>query len=315
MKLSCSLLPFFIALFLTTTTTTLVSAHGYLYTLTIDGKAYTGLFPKPNVSTGPPTPNSVIRQLGDVGPIRDAQSPDLNCGIGASKSAELVAEANPGSTLQLMWHNGEDKNWDHLVGPLLTYMASCGSESCTQFDPIAAKAKWFKIQQVGRKTDGNREWVQSEFLNGTPAVVRLPPTLAPGNYLLRHEIISLHNSSVLYGVNFYESCAQLRVGGSQTGKPKDNEYATFPGSYSNTDPGILDANTYDVNEQYPFPGPSLAAFVSDPAQPVSSASKGRNGNGNGNGNGNSNGGGISAGYPSKKISGSLLWVVCVYFLM
>ena len=43
---------------------------------------------------------------------------------------------------------------------MLTYMASCGSTTCDEFDP--ADAKWFKIQQIGRK-NGNGDWAQADL--------------------------------------------------------------------------------------------------------------------------------------------------------
>jgi hypothetical protein len=42
---------------------------------------------------------------------------------------------------------------------MLTYMASCGSTDCTTFD--STKAKWFKIAQVGRDSDGT--WFQNRI--------------------------------------------------------------------------------------------------------------------------------------------------------
>lgn len=75
-------------------------------------------------------------------------------------------------------------------------------------------------------------------MNGAAADVVIPKTLAPGNYLIRHEIIALHLATQRGGAEFYPSCAQLRVGGSQTGRPAENELVSFPGAYSDNDPGI-----------------------------------------------------------------------------
>lgn len=41
----------------------------------------------------------------------------------------------------------------------MTYMASCGSTSCDQFDPTGAK--WFKIDQVGKKDAST--WYQEDI--------------------------------------------------------------------------------------------------------------------------------------------------------
>ena len=96
---------------------------------------------------------------------------------------------------------------------------------------------------------------------GGVATVTLPPSLAPGNYIIRFEIISLHFATVEGGAEFYPSCTQLQVGGSQKGLPTDGELVTFPGAYSDSDPGIYDQSQFDSSKEYIFPGPPVAAFV------------------------------------------------------
>jgi len=75
-----------------------------------------------------------------------------------------------------------------------------------------------------------------------PANVTIPSTLVPGQYLLRSEIISLHLATTEGGAQFYPACIQLNVGGDQTQGPTSSEECTFPGCYSDTDPGILTPN-------------------------------------------------------------------------
>ena len=93
--------------------------------------------------------------------------------------------------------------WPHNTGPLLTYMASCGNTPCNDFDPTGAK--WFKIDELGLKPDGNTWW-QQDILGTSPRFcshcvvadtpldkgaayqVTLPQNLAPGGYLIRHEV-------------------------------------------------------------------------------------------------------------------------------
>lgn len=75
--------------------------------------------------------------------------------------------------------------------------------------------------------------------DGVPANVTLPANIAPGAYLIRHEIIALHLATVAGGAEFYPSCSQIRVGGTGTGAPTADELVLLPGAYSDTDPGIL----------------------------------------------------------------------------
>jgi hypothetical protein len=76
------------------------------------------------------------------------------------------------------------------------------------------------------------------IVTGAPYQLTLPENLSPGGYLLRHEIIALQLAVSVGGAEFYPSCTQLLVGGSGNGQP--NATVTFPGAYSDTDPGIYD---------------------------------------------------------------------------
>ena len=75
-----------------------------------------------------------------------------------------------------------------------------------------------------------------------PANVTIPSTIASGNYLLRSELISLQLAMTLGGAEFYPGCVQLSIGGSGTGSATSSEECTFPGCYSDSDPGIFDPN-------------------------------------------------------------------------
>ncbi|EDR07117.1 uncharacterized protein LACBIDRAFT_298942 [Laccaria bicolor S238N-H82] len=54
--------------------------------------------------------------------------------------------------------------WPHNTGPMLTYLASCGSTTCDNKPPNGL-----------RSTN-----------------IQLPSNLAPGNYLVCHEVIAFH---------------------------------------------------------------------------------------------------------------------------
>ncbi|KAF9070750.1 glycosyl hydrolase family 61-domain-containing protein [Rhodocollybia butyracea] len=195
-----------------------VSAHGYLAALTINGKTYSG-----NVPGAQATP-SVIRQVSDISPVKGTSNPDLNCGLSAQLAAD-VATANPGDSLAFDWRGG-----DNQVCPMLTYMTSCGSTPCSQYN--SSQSKWFKIAQVGQVSSG--VWAQQAVM----------------------EAVSVG------GAEFYPACSQLQVGGSQTGGPTEDELCLLPGAYSDTDPGIYDPDIYDPGAApYIFPGPPVAAFA------------------------------------------------------
>ncbi|KAG6816725.1 hypothetical protein H0H87_003585 [Tephrocybe sp. NHM501043] len=245
-------------------------AHGYVSKITIDRKVFKGYEPQSKKT------NTIIRPISNQNPVKGADNVDINCGPGALPVNE-AGEAKPGSKLSFQWSTtNSGSHWIHDTGPLLTYMASCEQTSCD-----STKAKWFKIDQQGRKPGGG--WVQDDIMKGQPAHVILPKTLAPGNYLIRHEIIALHVAQQRLGAEFYPSCAQLKISGAETGKPTESELVHFPGAYTDDDPGILTPHLFD-NNKYDFPGPPIAAFVSqsstntDKTSPLSSAPSSTPGN-------------------------------------
>ncbi|KAF8956472.1 glycoside hydrolase family 61 protein [Flammula alnicola] len=245
-----------ISVFLPLLTVACVSAHGFVGTMTINGKPFSG-----NIPNGKKAP-SVIRQISTSFPNKGANNPALTCGPNSS-AGSLVADANPSDNVTFDWKGGDLGNWPHNTGPMLTYMASCGANAtCDKFN--ITNAKWFKIQQIGRKAN-SAIWAQQDLMTGGKASAQIPPTLAAGNYLIRHEIIALHLATSLGGAEFYPSCAQLRVGGNQTGVPKASDLVSIPGAYKDADPGIFDPNVFNPSAKYVFPGPAIATLVNGTA--------------------------------------------------
>lgn len=117
-------------------------------------------------------------------------------------------------------------------------------------------------------------------MNGKSYSTNIPNGLASGQYLIRHEIIALHLAVTMGGAEFYPSCSQVNVGGSQVSVASANELVSFPGAYSDSDPGIYDPNVclivaskllgseqifsvqvYDPGSNYVFPGPPVASMA------------------------------------------------------
>ena len=119
-------------------------------------------------------------------------------------------------------------------------------------------AVWTKLSEDGF-ADG--EWAVDRLIrNKGKHDVVVPKSLAAGEYLLRAEIIALHEGDTNFLVNpargaqFYPSCAQIRVVGG--GKVKLQGGFDFVGGYTPTDPGIL-FNIYTTVKEYPIPGPPV----------------------------------------------------------
>ncbi|TCD61287.1 hypothetical protein EIP91_008683 [Steccherinum ochraceum] len=226
---------------LAASTPTLVNAHGFIRQVAIDGRRYAGNLHNSDKGASP------IRLVGGIGPVKGTNSKDLICGLSA-QNAEMVVPANPGSTVSFQWSGGGNQRWPHSTGPLITYMTSCGPTSCDKFDPT--NAKWFKIAQLGKK-DANT-WFQEDIERGSALNVTLPKNLSPGGYLIRQEIIALHHATSMGGAEFYPSCIQVQIGGCETGFPLQT--VSFPGAYSDSDPGIFDPDVHSPGSFYNFPG-------------------------------------------------------------
>ena len=84
------------SLFVPLLTAAFVSAHGFIHTLTINGRAYNG-----NPPQAKQVP-SILRQISTPFPNKGAMNPALTCGPDATPAA-LVADANPGDTLTFDW--------------------------------------------------------------------------------------------------------------------------------------------------------------------------------------------------------------------
>ncbi|KIY72052.1 lytic polysaccharide monooxygenase [Cylindrobasidium torrendii FP15055 ss-10] len=226
-----------------------VWAHGYVDRVQVNGVDYQGTIPGGGGDSG------VVRIVQSTDPIKGATNPDITCGKGAYAVADLV-EANAGDSIGFNWNAGDGSPWPHNTGGQMNYMADCGGD-CSDFD--ASSARWFKISQ--EKGD-NGQWMQTKLQAGEMAWSKIPENLASGQYLLRHELLSLHLASEQGGAEFYPSCIQVKVGGSGSGYPSDDELVSFPGAYDDSDPGILVADAYNL-DAYKFPGPKVASLAGD----------------------------------------------------
>ncbi|KAF8623797.1 hypothetical protein AX15_006189 [Amanita polypyramis BW_CC] len=274
---------------------TYVAAHGFVHQVIIDGQAFPGNSPGSN------SVQSIIRTISTIDPVKGAMSSEMNCGWNPQPAA-LVGDAMPGSTVAFDWRAISLSSWFHNTGPIMTYMASCGDTTCDKYN--TAQAKWFLIDRQGQSSNGT--WAQASLTQGAMATVKIPSNLAAGNYMIRSEIIALQNAVSEGGAEFYPSCTQLRVGGSQSGMPSSSDLVSLPGAYKDSDPGILDPNVYNPGASYTFPGPSVASFIAGGGTSSSGNNSGSGGNSGGSSYGSSGGssGGNSSATSSNNASPS-----------
>jgi len=133
-------------------------------------------------------------------------------------------------------------------GPTIFYLAKVDNAATA----VGSSANWFKIGQTGLVST---DYWGTDVINANcgKATVTVPSDIAPGDYLLRAEVIALHVAGSVGGAQFYVSCYQLKITGSGSATPAT---VKFPGAYSATDPGIL-FNIYGSYTSYTIPGPAV----------------------------------------------------------
>ncbi|KAL2165789.1 hypothetical protein VTG60DRAFT_3832 [Thermothelomyces hinnuleus] len=226
------------------------AAHGAVTSYNIAGKDY------PGYSGFAPTGQDVIQwQWPDYNPVLSASDPKLRCNGGTG--AALYAEAAPGDTITATW-----AQWTHSQGPILVWMYKCPGDfsSCD-----GSGAGWFKIDEAGFHGDGTTVFLDTETPSGWDIAKlvggnkswssKIPEGLAPGNYLVRHELIALHQAN---NPQFYPECAQIKVTGSGTAEPGASYKAAIPGYCQQSDPNIsFNINDHSLPQEYKIPGPPV----------------------------------------------------------
>ncbi|OBT73677.1 hypothetical protein VF21_06221 [Pseudogymnoascus sp. 05NY08] len=242
-----------------------VSAHGTVSGIVVDGKLNTGYSPSFQFSNPPPVVAgwSIPDDLdnGFVGPDM-FQNPDIICHVGATNAGTSITVA-AGSTVELQWTPWPESH----KGPVIDYLASCNG-ACESVDKTTLK--FFKIGEEGLIDGSNApgNWASDKLIaNSNTWVATIPADIAPGNYVLRHEIIALHSAYDANGAQNYPQCINLVVTGSGTAKP-----AGVAGTelYKSTDAGIL-IDIYKTLASYVIPGPALYNSGAAPA-PVEGSS-------------------------------------------
>ncbi|KAL1596332.1 hypothetical protein SLS60_008977 [Paraconiothyrium brasiliense] len=163
-------------------------------------------------------------------------------------SADLSAPVKAGGKVKAIW-----KQWTHAQGPVMVWMYKCAGDfkSCD-----GSGKKWFKIDEKGMTAPplSGTAWGTNDVLKNLYWESTIPSSLAAGNYLIRHELLALHQANT---PQFYAECAQLQVTGSGSGQPSGDFLATIPGYAPQSDPGIT-VDTYGSKATtYTPPGPKV----------------------------------------------------------
>ncbi|KAJ7924364.1 glycoside hydrolase [Mycena leptocephala] len=192
--------------------------------------------------------------------ITDLSSPNLICNTNFIQPvSQAVINVPAGSQVTAQFHRtsagyiGPDPA-DPIdptnKGPVLAYLAAVPSATQSNVTGL----NWFKIWETGLNTTSHQWGSDLLFINKGNATFTIPACLSSGDYLLRVEYIGLEYAESYPGAQFFTSCAQLSITGSES-KLVAPATVSIPGLYHSTDPGIV-TSIYGISS-YTIPGPAV----------------------------------------------------------
>ncbi|KAK4454742.1 glycoside hydrolase [Podospora aff. communis PSN243] len=226
--------------------TPLVAGHGAVTSYIIGDTHYPGY----DAFAAGPKPDTIQFPWETYNPIFDVTDPKMRCNGGSS--AKLSAPVRAGENITAVW-----KQYTHQQGPVMVWMFKCsgGFSSCD-----GEGRGWFKIDQMGMwgTVMRSNNWATAIVNQKLEWSSVVPKNLAPGNYLVRHELLSLHQKAK---AQFYPECAQVAVSGEGTEVPPEQFLYSIPTYAPQSDPGIaVDIFTTKETTYTPPGGPIWAGF-------------------------------------------------------
>jgi len=124
------------------------------------------------------------------------------------------------------------------------------------------KLEFFKIGEAALLDSAKDFWAPNLLIqNNLSWAIQIPDSIAPGNYVLRHEMIALHAANNVGGAQNYPFCFNLAVSSSGSDAPKGQR---IQGMYKSTDPGIYFNLFERKGGSYPIPGVSVSFSQNGP---------------------------------------------------
>ncbi|TIB36825.1 hypothetical protein E3P86_02364 [Wallemia ichthyophaga] len=210
------------------------SAHGIVSQVMVGGQWYNG------ANYGSTNDNSPVRGFpydGGYVPYYNVNTDDIVCGANGHGSVPVTATVNAGDDVKLRWHGDRGPTgdyWGHYEGSVMDYLMRCDGD-CSNFQTSYGNARVYKIWEAGLDTSqprpdqgfwpsrpqGDGLWAMDDMSRnwGSWHTVTIPATTAPGQYMLRHELLALQAASNLAGTaetpiggpQYYPACVQLNV--------------------------------------------------------------------------------------------------------
>ncbi|KAI1757897.1 glycoside hydrolase family 61 protein [Xylaria castorea] len=204
-----------------------------------------------------------LRAPNDNNPVYDVNSQDIICQK-QGRTSDKVINVKPGDNIGAYFGHviGGAQYANDPDNPIAASHKGPATAWLAKVDNAATASKtglkWFKIWEDTFNPSSKKWGVDNMIANQGWTKFQMPQCIAPGDYLMRVEILALHSAKSSMGAQFYMSCAQLKISGSGTFTP--SQTVSFPGAYQQSDPSIL-VNIYgplgqpdNGGKQYNAPG-------------------------------------------------------------
>ncbi|KAK5626051.1 hypothetical protein RRF57_001766 [Xylaria bambusicola] len=192
-----------------------------------------------------------LRAPNDNNPVYDVSSQDIICQKQGRTSNKII-NVKPGDEIGAYFghviggaqfaNDPDNPIAKSHKGPITAWLAKVDNAATASKTGL----KWFKIWEDTFNPSSKKWGVDNMIANQGWVKFQMPQCIAPGDYLMRVEILALHSAHQNMGAQFYMSCAQLRISGSGTFSP--SQTVSFPGAYKQNDPSIL-VNIYGLTGQ------------------------------------------------------------------
>ncbi|KAK5004377.1 hypothetical protein LTR60_006569, partial [Cryomyces antarcticus] len=194
-------------------------------------------------------------------PIADISSNDMVCGRDGTTGVARVCSANASSTLTFEYRDWPDDASRGAIdishkGPCAVYLKKVDSA----VSDSGTGDGWFKIWEEGYDESAGKWCTEKLIDNKGHLSVNLPSDVAGGYYLVRPEVLALHQADKTPSdPQLYVGCAQVFLKSAGTATPSNT--VSIPGHVAEGQPG-LKFNIWATPMALPYPMPGPAVYQS-----------------------------------------------------
>ena len=195
-------------------------------------------------------------------PLPDITAPEMSCGQNGNIAVSRTCPVNSGSTISFEYRSWPDASQPGSIdishkGPCAVYMKKV--DDATQSDNAVGDG-WFKIFSEDYDSSASKWCTEKIIDNNGHLSIQLPTDLEGGDYLLRSELLALHQADKTPAdPQFYVGCGQVFL--KSTGTAKPSQTVSIPG-YVNMSLRAMTFNIWATPMALPYPGFGPAVYTS-----------------------------------------------------